>query len=96
MVELEPVHLGTRQVIVDLLRNRPLAHVELRQPTLVLAQLAELTRHRSRRVVRHAVIDYGLVELPEILEKTYEIAVRPGSLLRPWRRLAGYRRRPQR
>ena len=45
MIEVEPVHLGADDVVVDLLRNRPAARIDRGQPR-VAGELALLRRHR--------------------------------------------------
>jgi hypothetical protein len=52
MVEVEAVHLGTNDVVVDLLRNRPRRRIDRFEAPSVRGELTLLRRHRPCAIVR--------------------------------------------
>ena len=75
MGELHPVHFGPDQVIVDLLGDRPVGHIERRQTLLLRAQLLVDASHRCRRIVGNAVDETRFIELAKLLEQGYQVVV---------------------
>ncbi len=72
MVEVEPVHLGADQVMVDLLGDGPVVDFDGGQPRLVVLEPLALPLHRLGGVVGHAAHDLGLLEDAEVLEELQE------------------------
>ena len=97
MVEVEPVHLGADQVVVDLLGDRPLRDVDCLESALVVLQALPLGFHRLGRVVGHAVHDGRFLEDAELLEELQQVVVGTGrGFFGGWRRRgAGDRQREQ-
>ena len=78
MVEVEPVHLGADQVMVDLLGDGPVVDLDRGQPRLVVLEALALPLHRLGRVVGHAAHDLGLLEDAEVLEELQQVGVGAG------------------
>jgi hypothetical protein len=74
-VEVEAVHLGAQQVIVDLLRDRPRLRLDRLQPGLISLQLRVLAGKRRRRVVRRALAQRGPLELAPLGEQRGQILI---------------------
>ena len=95
MVEVESVHLGPDQVVVDLVGDRPVVDFDRGQPRLVVLEPLALPLHRLGRVVGQAAHDLGLLEGAELLEELEQVGVGAGrGLLGGWgrRRAGGYQR----
>jgi len=87
VVEVESVHLGPDQVMVDLVRDRPLRDVDPGEPALVVLQALPLGFHRLGGVVRHAVDDLRFLEDAELLEELEQVVVGSGrGIFGRWRR----------
>ena len=75
VIEVEPVHLGTHQMPVDLLGDRPALGRERIQPGAPGGQLGVLAGHGLRAVVRDSVPELGRLEVPPLLEERDEVGV---------------------
>ena len=97
VVEVEPVHLGADEVVIDLVGDRPVGDLDCREPALVVLQALPLPLHRVGGVVGHAAVDLGLLEDAELLEELQQVVVCAGRgvLGGGGRRAAGDRQREQ-
>ena len=75
MVEVEPVHLGADDVVVDLLANRPAPDVHRGEAFLETPEPLVPRPHRGRAVVGDSVAFGRHDELAEFLEQTEEFLV---------------------
>jgi hypothetical protein len=95
LVEVEPVHLGAHDPVVDLLRDRPAGDVDRSQPRLERRQRAPLLFHGGGRVIRHPVPERGPLELAPFLEQRHEVVVTArGARLRGERQQQRRKERP--
>ena len=69
VVEVQPVHLGTDDVPVDLLRDRPAGPIDRGQTSLEGGERFVLRGHCRSGVVRHSVNDARLLEFAPFLEQ---------------------------
>jgi hypothetical protein len=81
VIEVEPVHLRAKQVVVDLLGQGPARGIDLREPYPEPVEPAVLRGHRRPAVVRDAVRDRRLLEGAPVGEQRDQVLV-AGRLLR--------------
>jgi hypothetical protein len=77
VVELEPVHLGPDDLVVDAPFDGPALRVDRGEAVLEGFDPALLRGHGRGRIVGHAVDDPRLLELAELLPEGEEIFVAP-------------------
>ena len=96
VVEVQPVHLGAREVPVHLFVHRPVVRRHRVEAGAETGEFAVLTLHRRRGVVRDAVHEGRPLERAPLLEERDQVVVRPAGVGRPGGRTAGGEQRRER
>ena len=83
VVEVQPVHLGARQVPVHLLVHRPVVRRHRVEAGAEVGEFPVLTLHRRRGVVGDAVHEDRPLERAPLLEERGQVVVRPAGIRGP-------------